>query len=262
MVSAITIAVVAAAAVLLVLGLRARRRDTATEAAPPPEVALDPTVADFIEAAHTAPSETDKRYVDALERLRRDPEDAARQLENAYRSVDDNQIRVRESLLLAASALRHQAILPLLTDVAREPVRGTARHDGGRALEESVLRLIAVDGIEAIAQIGDAAAADALVTLTASSDRAVQAAAVVALKYSDAHRARFDELRETLPADRRYLLDVVRADVRDVPQIDDPRRHLAAEPTTRDARPDASSGKRRAELPTERARPPRAEEKE
>jgi HEAT repeat protein len=242
--------------------LRARRRDTATEAASPPGTSLDPAVAGFIDAAYTAVSATDESYIAALERLRRDPERAEREIEAAYRSVGDDEIRVRESLLLAAGSLAHPSILPLLVDVAQKPVRGNATHDGGRVFEESVLKLIAVDGIEAIAGTGDADAAEALVTLAASPDRAVQAAAVVALKYSDAHRARYEELRDALPEDRRYLLDVVRANVEEVPQIDDPRRRLRAEPTVADARPDPRSGERRRELPERGARPPQAQRNE
>jgi len=241
--------------------LRARKRDTATEAASG-GITLDAAVSDFIGAAHSVASEADERYVAALGRLRQDPERVVREIEASYRSADAEQLHARESLLLAASAVAHPSSLPLLVDVAREPVRGTASHDGGRAFEESVLRLIAVDGIEAIARTGDDAAADALVTLAASPDRAVQAAAVVALKYADAHRGRYEELRDTLPEDRRYLFDVVRANVDEVPQVDDPRRHLLAQPTTVDARPDPASGERRGELPAERARPPRVQRKE
>jgi hypothetical protein len=258
----VAIVVVAAASALRLFGLRARRRDTATEAASPPGTSLDPAVAGFIDAAYTAASATDESYVAAVQRLRRDPERAVGEIEAAYRSVGDDQIRVRESLLLAAGALAHPSILPMLLEVAQQHVPGTASHDGGRVFEESVLKLIAVDGIEAIAGTGDADAAEALVTLAASSDRAVQAAAVVALKYSDADRARYEELREKLPEERRYLRDVVRANVDEVPQIDDPRRDLRADPTVPDARPDPTSGERRRELPERRARPPRAQRKE
>jgi HEAT repeat protein len=260
-IAVLALPVIAAAIRLPRLGLRARRRDTATEAASD-GISLVAAVSDFIEAAYSVASETDEQYVAAVGRLRRDPERAVREIETSYRSVGDDQIHMRESLLLAANALAHPSSLPLLVDVAREPVRGTASHDGGPVFEESVLKLIAVDGIEAIARTGDDAAADALVTLAASPDRAVQAAAVVALKYADAHRGRYEELRNTLPEDRQYLFDVVRANVDEVPQIDDPRRHLLAQPTTADARPDPASGERRGELPGERARPPRAQRNE
>lgn len=122
-----------------------------------------------------------------------------------------------------------------------------------------MLRMIAVDGIDAIARSGDTHAADALLALAASPDRAVQAAAVVALKYAEVHLARYEKVRSVLPPDRSYLLDVVRANVRDVPQIVDPRRHLRSEPTTVDARPDlVSGGRRNGGVPSHHARVPQA----
>jgi hypothetical protein len=219
------------------------RRDTTAEV-PSPGLQLDPVVGGFVDAVHHCTYEAENRYAHALALLRQDPDKAARQIETAYRSVDSERIRTRESLLLAAVALAHRSLLPLLSDVARQPVSGTVRHDGGRAAEESMLRMIAVDGLDAIARSGDTDAADALLALVASPDRAVQAAAVVALKYADVHRARYERVRSMLSPDRLYLLDVVRANVRDVPQVVDPHRHLRAEPTTLDARPDLASGRR------------------
>lgn len=252
------VAVAVVVVVLLVAVATRRSRDTASEVTAPPAVALGPAVAAFAEAAYTVESETDARYVGALEGLRRDPHNAASQIEAAYQSLDPEQIRARESVLLAAAALAHRSILPLLVQVAHEPLRRSISREGSRAEEESVLKLIALQGIEAIARSGDDDAAEALVALAASPDRAVQAEAVVALKYAEGHRQRYEELAKTLPHDRLYLLDLMRADVHDVPQVEDPRRHLVGGSTTVDARPNLASGERRHELDARRTRPPRA----
>lgn len=220
------------------------RRETAVEAGTA-EISMPSSVAGFVDAVHRCALEVDDRYVFALGVLRHDPEGAARHIETAYRAAGPERLGPRQALLLAASALRHRAILPFLFDVARQPVTGDIRHDGGRAAEESALRLVAVDGIEAIARAGDINAADTLLALTSSTDRSVQAAAVVALKYSDLYREHFERLHTLLPADRLHLLDVRRATVQDVPQVSNPLRHLRDPPTTSDARPDPDSGERR-----------------
>lgn len=257
MIVVIIVAVVVALLLLVALLLR-RSRDTATEV-PSPGIQLEPSVLGFVEALHTCEYEDDPRYRAALARLREEPEHAAHQIEAAYRSVESDRIGVRESLLLAAGALAHPSVLPLLSEVAGQPTTGSIRHDGGRAAEESMLRMIAVDGIDAIARMGDADAADALVALAAVEDRGVQATAVVALKYTATHRGHYERLRDVLTPDRLYLLDVVRASVRDVPQIVDPRRHLLSEPSTVDTRPDPETGERRnSREPPESARVPRA----
>jgi HEAT repeat protein len=255
----ILIAVVVAAGVAVLAGVALRRQRNTTSEVASPGIQLDPILAGFVDAVHTSASETEERYVRALALLRQNPDNAARLIETAYRSAGSQQIRLRESLLLAAQTLGHRSVLPLLVGVAREPVSGTVRHDGGRAAEESILRMMAVDGIEAIARAGDTDAADALLALAASPDRGVQASAVVALKYSEIHRAHYEKLRGALSPDRLYLLDIVRASVRDVPQVTDPRRHLLSEPTTVDTRPDLESGARRnSGVPSPDARVPRA----
>jgi hypothetical protein len=255
----VLVVVVVALAVSVLAAIRLRRRRNSTSELESPAVQLDAVLGGFVHAIHHCASKQEERYMDALARLRQDPDNAARQVESAYRSAGSVQIRVRESLLLAAVALAHRSVLPLLVEVARAPVGGTVRHDGGRAAAESMLRMLAVDGIDAIARTGNTVAADALVALASSSDRAVQASAVMALKYAEVHGARFEALRRVLPPDRLYLLDVVRARVRDVPQIADPRRHLRAAPMTVDSRPDLVTGARRhSGSPSRDARVPQA----
>lgn len=244
------IIVVVLAAVAIVIAIAARRKRDLTTEAESPGIHLDPVVGGFIDAMHRCASETEDRYVSALAQFREDPDHTARKIEAAYRSVGSEQFGLRRSLVLAANALAHRSVLPLLSEIALQPVSGSVRHDGGRAAEESIVKMMAVDGIEAIARSGDRDAADALLTLASSADRGVQAAAVVALKYADIHRAHYEKLRSVFSQDRLYLLDLIRANVRDVPQIDDPTRHLRSAPTTVDARPDAASSKRRSVGPT------------
>jgi hypothetical protein len=253
----ILIAAALGAAISVLVGvLSLRRRDTVSGVGAP-DVVIHPSVGGFVDAVHQCASEADDRYVSALGLLRTDPEGAARHIEDAYRAVGADRLAPRQALLLAAAALRHRAILPFLADVARRPVAGDLRHDGGRAAEESALRLIAVDGIEAIARTGDPNAADELVSLVSSVDRAVQAAAVVALKYSDVQGDRVARLRTLLPPDRADLLDIRRAHVTEVPQVSDPRRHLWDLPGTMDTRPDPETGERRNGLPPAKSPSPR-----
>src|SRR5690606_6281511 len=98
-------------------------------------------------------------------------------------------------------------------------------------------------------------AVDALMALTRSPDRAVQAAAVVALTHNVFGTDRVARLRTSLPEDRRFLLDVRRAQIDDVPQISDPTRHLAGKPQSRDERPAPEAGSRSAG-PANRHTPP------
>jgi hypothetical protein len=249
--------VIVAGLIALLSGLVLSQRRSTTSEVPLPEILLDPVVGNFVDAICNCTSEADERYVSALALLRENPENTAQQIEATYRSVSSEQIGVRKSLLLAAKALAARSLLPLLNEIASEPLRDIAQHDGGIAAEESILRMIAVDGIDAIAQIGDTHAMEALLSLAMSSDRAVQASAVVALRYVEVNNSHYEHLREILPPDRLYLLEIVRANIQDIPQIIDPRRHLRSEPVTLDTRPDLTSGIRRnSDVPSQRLRAP------
>lgn len=250
--------VAAAAAVLAAIASRRRRGSPAETTSD--QTALEPFVGGFVDAVNQCESEADARYVAAVASLRERPESAARHIEAAYRASSDDRMALRQSLLLAAAVLEHASVLPFLTEVAGRAVSGEAWHDGGRPAEESAQRLIAVDGIDALARAGDTQAADSLVTLASSTDRSVQAAAVVALKYDDLHREHFERVRAALPAERAYLLDVLRASVRDVPQVVDPRQHLVAESAAVDPRPDPETGERRdGSAPSSSRRAPRVQ---
>ena len=233
----VLVVVLLAVFVAMLAGMAARHQQQSTCETPAPSIVLDPVVGEFIAAIHSCTSEADVRYIHAVTALQEDPTRSARQIEAAYTELGERHSQTKESLLRAATATAHAAMLPFLAAVAGRHSVGVARHDGGRAAAESMLRTVAVDGIDAIARTGDTAAADVLLALATSSDRAVQAMAIVALKYADAHSERFASLRDRLPADRLYLLDIVRAGVRDVPQVADPCRHLAGEETTTDLRP-------------------------
>jgi hypothetical protein len=172
--------------------------------------------------------------------LRQDPTRSAGLIAEALRTAGDLPGEHHHGLVLAAAAIAHSAVLPLLVKIADRPIRQT--DSWGLREADSTLRLTAVDGIEAIAD-DEREAVDALMALTRSPDRAVQAAAVDALTRSAFGADRVARLRTSLPEDRRFLLEVRRAQIEDVPQISNPTRHLAGTPRSRDERPapDASS---------------------
>lgn len=230
---------VAAVVVAAVLARFLRgRRETIGEVSGP-AFDLPPPLTTYLDAVHSYASESEPGYMAAIAKLRAEPSASARAIMDAYKRTGDEESDVRESLLLAAAALADRAVLPLLIEVARTPVRaGDSVRELSREARISKLRLMAVDGIHAIAAAGDSGAWDALEGLVESPDRAVQAAAVVAFNEADTGGDRLQRIGRILPNDRKFLLDVRRANVRDVPQIPDPTRHLAGPPQTLDRRPD------------------------
>jgi hypothetical protein len=226
--------------VIIAVGLAAasavamRPRPTTTSGRPWRGIELGPEVLDFVTAFYSAPNEEDPRFTRALTNLRTGAAGSAQQIAQSYDKLDQAYLGQRRSLLYAARYLGDEAALPFLIRVAMQERQGESAHEGGRLAEESMLRSIAVEGIEQIAMHGSREAFDALLPFVRSTDRLVQATAVVALKYLNCP---IERLRSLVSEDRSYLLEIARIDIRDVPQIKDPRRHLRAEWTGATVRP-------------------------
>lgn len=211
-----------------------RPRPTTTAGEPWRGVDFGPELREFLAAFHSAPNEEDPRFTRALTNLRVGAAGSAKQIATAYDKLDPTYLGQRRSLLYAARYLGHEAALPFLIRIAKQEPQGESAHEGGRLAVESMLRSVAVEGIEQIASQGSQEAIDALLPLVQSADRLVQATSVVALKYLNVP---LERLRSLLPEDRPYLLEIARVDIRDVPQIRDPRCHLRAEWTSSTGRP-------------------------
>lgn len=169
---------------------------------------------EYLEAAHSCSSENDRRYLDAVAALKVDATVTARLIAAEFDKADRE---LKPSLVMAANATESDSMLPFLDRVAAaETPPGDIGH--------SRLRLGAIDGLEALAKAGNAEAIDRLAMLARSADRAVQACAVAALKFSAPdHLAR---IQTDLPASAREWLEVTRPQVHEVPQVSAVRRHL------------------------------------
>lgn len=254
MLNTVVVAVVVIAIFLAVVSAVAlRARPTTTEGSPWRESQLSPAINNFLAAFHTAQSETDAHFLEALGQLRSDATNHSQQISLAFGQLDALQFGARRSLLYTARYLAHASSLPFLVEIAKQKPGGELSHEGNRMAEESMLRSIAVDGIEQIARQENSQAVEALMTLCNSSDRLVQASSVVALKYLNVP---LDRLRSAVPRDRLYLLDLVRVDIRDVPQIMDPRQHLRAEVAAGTGRPNPESKAEPSRSPDRKSRVP------
>lgn len=190
----------------------------------------------LIVALNTANSERDPEYERALARAGEHRKvilaDAARVLAEA----PDGLFSLRHSILLAVSALRDPAALDLLSKVAlnpqplpprERPVPGT--HEVEDAVQGQMLALDALDGLVALADDGHEAAVDVLVEAVGVASNAIRGAALTALADRPERRAHLQRALAALPTELHFLAGLRRAQVAEVPQIRDPRLHLAGE---------------------------------
>lgn len=224
-----------AALFLLVIIGRLRHSPGSLGAGPAREVReIGGSVGSFVAAANRCEREDEPAYAAAVDALSNDPS-ASAMIEQSYRDASPG---LKPVLLLAAAAAGSGA-RRFLSETASTPIGEMSSVDA--AVEESRLRLTAVDGLERLGRAGDIEAWQDLERLASSADRAVQMGAVAALKFGGQDEA-VARLRRLLPADRRFLFDITRPDVRDVPHVVDPRRHLAGREMSTGTRPPLNGG--------------------
>ena len=225
----------------------------------------------FVTLLNTVESEDDPRYRTALERLRAHNtdviSDARRLLGPAPDGLADNWA-LRHSVVLAVAAMRDPGALDLLSEVALNPqplppveaplarglfqTRPEHRLDAEAAVQRTIVALDAIDGIEALAGDGHAAALDALVAVSAAPSNALRASALTALGARPEWREHRDRAMAALPDDLRHLANLSRKAVTEAPQIRDPRMTLlgTGDTTIRAPGLDGDSRLRRTSVPS------------
>lgn len=200
----------------------------------------------YLEAAFTAESIDDERYVRALAGVRDRADEVVTVISEAFdaiASADTIDYPLRWALVDAAAAMRVPAALPLLARVIETPMplyepqpdhaedEAAPEHATGTALlaPETVLRTTAVDGVGLLALDGSQEAIDLLRTTLQIESLSIRRAAVQALLAVDGSGEMRDRLRSLLPDEQQFLVDLQLVTPADVPGIADPEQDLATE---------------------------------
>lgn len=201
---------------------------------------VGPQLAQFIETVNSVNDTNDPAYVRAVKGLRQAKDKAIEEASNLLSERSDAPFAIRHSALLAVGAIREGRAIDLLSRVAlnpqplppRDPTRGPTMRTthGGRALEAgTILALDALDGIEALADDGNAEALDVLVQAAAVQSNAIRAVALTALAAKPDRASQLERAKATLPRVLQHLALFRRMAVQDVPQVDDPREHITGQ---------------------------------
>lgn len=234
-ITALTVLVVAVA----VFMARARniRMHTVAEIAAPVET-LHGELGRFVAVLNSVNSESDADYVASLARLRTDKDNALAEATRLLAESPQELFTLRHSVVLAVSAMRAPQALDLLSKVALnpQPLPPGEPHqreisaeslDVEDIVQGTMIALDAVDGIEMLAADGYAAALDTLVAIVQVDSNAIRGAALTALAARGEWQRHFQQALHALPVALRPLAELRRVNVHDVPQVVDPRVHLA-----------------------------------
>lgn len=203
------------------------------------ETGLPGELGRFVAILNSANSESDAEYISGVARLREDKKEVLAEAARVMAQSPEGLFALRHSVVLAVAALRDPGALDLLGKIALNPQplpprqaaarRATVQHGLEDVVQGTMIALDAITGIEMLADDGHAAALDLLVEATRVNSNAIRGAALTALAARGERRDHLQRALSALPVELRPLAELRRAHVRDVPQISDPRVHLAGE---------------------------------
>lgn len=204
-------------------------RMTLPEPDPIPSYGPSRLLHDFLSAMNAIGDDAQSRYDHALDALHNEAEQVVPEIDRALQSTAQQDFPSRWALVYTAVKMKHPTALPFLRNLVIAPLPMNAPADGhSRSIlaEETMLRATAVEGIEHLAVSGNEDALQALFRAIEQPSRSIRIAAVQGILATPGGERLRARVAAMLPEEHRFMLDIKRMDVRDVPQIDDPRQFL------------------------------------
>jgi hypothetical protein len=192
----------------------------------------------FVSTMNAYGEDAQETYDRALEMMRKHAEEVVIEIAQAYGHCHKNDYPYRWALVHAAAELRHPATLSFLVNLVNTPIppeRSKDPHSFSTVAEETILRTTAVEGVEYLLEGKEIEKAhDMLFEFLKQPSLSIRRAAVQALINSESGKKDRKRIAEMLPKDQRFLLEIERKNVEDVPQIKDPESHLKESAKQRD----------------------------
>jgi HEAT repeat protein len=173
--------------------------------------------------------DADDQYRRALADLRKHADLVVVEIARSHGECNARDYPTRWAHVYAASELRHPATLPFLRNLVSTPIppeESPDPHSLSTVGEETILRTTAVEGIGFLAR-DRADATDALFEVLRQPSLSLRRAAVQSLLATPRGRKLRARIAKALPEEQQFLLALKAVDVRNVPQIKNPERHLS-----------------------------------
>lgn len=214
-------------------------------------------LANFLAAMNRTGDDAEETYRRALKQLQTNADLVAVEIARAENDCGERDYPTRWALVHAAAELRNPAALPFLRSLLARPIppeQSRDPHSFSTVGEETILRTTAVEGVGYLAAEGSREALDALFEFLKQPSLSIRRAAVQSILSTPGGGRMRRRIASLLPAEHQFLLDLKPVDVRDVPQIEKPQRHLSevgrrerteAPPDFPGREPDAEEGGKR-----------------
>lgn len=183
----------------------------------------------FLNSINGMGEDAQKLYDENLQELRKKPEDIVIEIAREEKIVEISDYAKRWSLIHTANELKDRTSLPLLKNIVLTPIppeKSKDPHSFSTVAEETILRTTAVDGVGYLAEQGDKEALKSLFEFISIPSISIRRAAVHGIMSTSKDKKVREKLKELLPNEQHFLLDLKPIDVRDVPQIKNPKQYL------------------------------------
>ena len=147
-----------------------------------------------------------------------------------WRATPDRETGLRWALVYSAPITGASSV-PFLREVVLSPVppeRSSDPHGYSTKAWDSVVRSRAVGGLETLAAAGAQGAESALFECLSHELFSIRALSAMALVHLSGGGERREQVQRALPEAERSVVDIQRVRVSVVPQVRDPRKHLAS----------------------------------
>jgi hypothetical protein len=183
----------------------------------------------FFAAMNEVGDDAQDAYQAALAEVREHADEMVLEIATTEKSCDPGDYQTRWALVHLAAEIRNSEALPFLRRVVLTPIPPEGSddpHSFSTVAEETILRTTAAEGVGYLAAAGDRQALESLFEFLQVPSLSIRRATVQAILDTREGPQLRDRIAAFLPNDQRFLLDLGRPDIREVPQIEDPQRHL------------------------------------
>lgn len=181
----------------------------------------------YLAVMNAGGEDVEREYQAVLEEMRKDAAEVVVALAKAEAGSDRAAYPLRWALVYAATQMKHEAALPYFRNLVLTPIppeHSARAHSFSTVREETILRTTAIEGLGYLAAQGHRQAVDALFEALDIPSISIRRAAVQALLAADSSLR--ERIRERLPQDFSFLLDLKTPQVAEVQQVQNPRKHL------------------------------------
>ncbi len=184
----------------------------------------------FLDSMYRQGDNAEEEYQRLQKELTDHAEEVLVEIARASNDCVEQDYAFRLALVQVAAALRHPGALPFFASIVKTPIpseKSQDPHSFSTVAEETIIRTMAIDGIAEHAKSGNESALNLLIECIKLPSFSIRRAAIQGIFSTNQADQLKERIKDLLPEDQHFLLNLRRVSVREVPQVKDPTSHLS-----------------------------------